>query len=199
LANLSPVDVRFFETPSELRSWLETHHDTATQLWVGFYKKSSGKPSISYPEALDQALCYGWIDGVRKSLDSVSYTTRFTPRRSRSVWSQVNIRRVAELSSLGLMHPAGLKAFERLDPELTNRYSSERANVTLSPAYENSFRANKKAWDFFQAQPPSYRRPAMWWVMSAKRDDTRLRRLNTLIRDSEDGRRLPLLTSKPKQ
>jgi len=189
------VDVRFFETSAELRSWFEEHHDTVRELWIGFFKKSSGKPSISYQEALDQALCFGWIDGVRKSLDGASYTTRFTPRRSRSIWSQVNIRRVGELAALGLMHPAGLKAFDDRDPERTNLYASERATVTLSPEYEQTFRGNREAWEFFHAQPPSYRRPAMWWVMSAKKEETRIRRLSALIQVSQDGRRLPALTS----
>lgn len=192
------MEVKFFETSSDLRSWFEEHHDTVRELWIGFFKKSSGKPSISYQEALDQALCFGWIDGVRRSLDDASYTTRFTPRRRRSIWSQVNTRRVGELSRLGLMHPAGLKTFEERDPELTNRYSSEQATVTLSPEYEEIFRANRQAWEFFQAQPPSYRRPATWWVMSAKREETKVKRLNILIQDSHDGRRLAAFTGKSK-
>jgi uncharacterized protein YdeI (YjbR/CyaY-like superfamily) len=192
------VEVKFFETSSDLRTWFEEHHDTIRELWIGFFKKSSGKRSISYQEALDQALCFGWIDGVRRSLDEVSYTTRFTPRRRRSIWSQVNTRRVGELSALGLMHPAGLRAFEARDPKLTNRYSSEQATVALSPEQEESFRANRQAWDFFQAQPPSYRRAAMWWIMSAKKEETKVRRLTTLIQDSQEGRRLAAFTGKSK-
>jgi uncharacterized protein YdeI (YjbR/CyaY-like superfamily) len=192
------VEVQFFESSRELRSWLEEHHANTPELWVGFFKKSSGKPGISYQQALDEALCYGWIDGLTKRLDDTSYTVRFTPRRPRSNWSQVNIERVGHLFSLGLMRAAGLKAFEARDPQRSNQYSLERASVALTPEYEASFRENNRAWQFFESQPPSYRSPAMWWVMSAKREETRLRRLNTLIHDSASGRRLAAFTLKSK-
>jgi len=184
----------FFATPSEFRTWLEEHHDTAQELWVGFYKKSSGKPSITWPEAVDEALCFGWIDGVRKGIDDVSYTIRFTPRKPRSIWSAVNVKRASELASLGLMRPAGLKAFEERAEEKSGLYSYEQENAELNDAYEQQFRANTKAWDFFQAQTAWYRRAAIWWVISAKKEETRLKRLATLIEDSEHGRTIPPLT-----
>jgi uncharacterized protein YdeI (YjbR/CyaY-like superfamily) len=189
------VDVTHFETPEALRAWLEAHHDTAAELWVGFYKKATGRPSITYPQALDEALCYGWIDGVRKSVDAESYTTRFTPRRRGSNWSAVNIRRVGELTALGRMRPPGLRAFEVRDESKTSPYSSENAPVDFDADTAEQFRAQGAAWDFFIAQPPGYRRTATWWVMSAKREDTRRKRLATLIEDSANGRRLGLLTS----
>jgi uncharacterized protein YdeI (YjbR/CyaY-like superfamily) len=189
------VDVTHFETPEELRAWLEAHHDTVTELWVGFYKKATGRPSITYPQALDEALCYGWIDGVRRSVDAESYTTRFTPRRRGSNWSAVNVRRVGELTALGRMRPSGLRAFETRDPSKANSYSSENLAVDFDAELAAQFRANAAAWDFFTAQPPGYRRTATWWVMSAKREDTRRKRLATLIDDSAHGRRLANLTS----
>jgi uncharacterized protein YdeI (YjbR/CyaY-like superfamily) len=189
------VDVTYFESPEALRAWLEAHHDTASELWVGFYKKATGRPSITYPQALDEALCYGWIDGVRKSVDAESYTTRFTPRRRGSNWSAVNIRRVGELTALGRMRPPGLRAFEGRDPSKASSYSSENLAVDFDADLAAQFRANAAAWDFFTAQPPGYRRTATWWVMSAKREDTRRKRLATLIEDSGNGRRLALLTS----
>lgn len=191
----APIEPTFFATPSEFRAWLEEHHDKAQELWVGFYKKSSGKPSVTWPEAVDEALCFGWIDGLRKGIDDVSYTIRFTPRKPRSVWSAVNINRVKELTSLGLMRPAGLQAFEQRSDEKSAIYAYEQENgVELGPAYERRFRANKKAWAFFQAQAAWYRKAAIWWVISAKKDETRLRRLATLIDHSEQGRTLPQLT-----
>ena len=185
----------FFATPSAFRKWLEEHHETAQELWVGFYKTSSGKPSITWPEAVDQALCFGWIDGVRKGIDDLSYTIRFTPRKPHSIWSAVNIKRAQELARLSLMRPAGLKAFEERDQKKSGLYSYEqRKSSQLDPAYENQFKANKKAWDFFQSKPPSYQQPAIWWVMSAKQEETRLKRLARLIEDSEHGRTIGPLT-----
>ena len=188
------MDVRFFASPAELRAWFEEYHDRAQELWVGFYKKATGRPSITWPEAVDQALCYGWIDGIRKRVDDSSYTNRFTPRRPGSTWSAVNVKRVGELSELGLMQTAGLAAFNRRDEAKTNLYSFEQGAVALDEAYEQRFRANTPAWDVFQSQPPSYRRTAIWWVMSAKKEETRLKRLATLIADSEQGRRLAQLS-----
>ncbi|HEY0071009.1 MAG TPA: bacteriocin-protection protein, partial [Chloroflexia bacterium] len=149
------MEVTFFETPAEFRQWLEEHHDKERELWVGFHKKGSGKPSITWPEAVDQALCYGWIDGIRKSLDATSYTNRFTPRKRDSTWSAVNIKRVGELTELGLMQPSGLKAFEGRDERKAELYSYERANVKLDSTYEEQFSANEPAWRFYQSQAPS--------------------------------------------
>jgi uncharacterized protein YdeI (YjbR/CyaY-like superfamily) len=185
----------FFATPSEFRMWLEEHHDESQEVWVGFYKRSSGKPSITWPEAVDQALCHGWIDGVRKGIDDVSYIIRFTPRKPRSIWSTVNVNRVGELTRLGLMRPEGLKAFEERDLKKSGLYSYEqRKGSKLEPAYENQLQANTKAWEFFQSQPPSYQQAASWWVISAKKEETRLKRLARLIEDSEQGRSIAPLT-----
>jgi uncharacterized protein YdeI (YjbR/CyaY-like superfamily) len=189
------MEVTFFETPAALRAWLEQHHETAKELWVGFYKKSSGKPSITWPESVDEALCFGWIDGIRKSVDDMSYTIRFTPRKPRSNWSAVNVARVAELTRHGQMRPAGRKAFEGRAEEKTGVYSYEQRNsATLDEESERQFRANQPAWDFFQAQPAGYRRLAIWWVISAKKAATRLKRLATLIEDSAQGRTIAQLT-----
>jgi uncharacterized protein YdeI (YjbR/CyaY-like superfamily) len=193
---MNPV---FFATPSQFREWLEEHHDSASELWVGFYKKGSGKRSITWPEAVDEALCFGWIDSVRKSIDDESYTNRFTPRKPRSTWSAVNIKRVGELTAMGLMRPAGLKAFEARSEEKSGIYAYEqRDNAALSEEYERQFRANEKAWEFFQAQPAWYRKTATWWVISAKREETRLKRLAMLIEDSAEGRTIGPLTRNTK-
>jgi uncharacterized protein YdeI (YjbR/CyaY-like superfamily) len=185
----------FFSSPAAWRAWLEEHHAETDELWVGFYKKSSGKPSITWPESVDGALCFGWIDGIRKSLDEISYVIRFTPRRARSIWSAVNIKRVGELTKLRLMGPAGLKVFERRTGDRSEIYAYEqRKGAKLSAAYERQFRANKKAWDFFRAQPPSYQRTASWWVISAKKEETRSKRLGRLIKDSEQLRSIRPLT-----
>jgi uncharacterized protein YdeI (YjbR/CyaY-like superfamily) len=194
------VDPTFFATPEEFRAWLEKHHDKRKELWVGFYKKGSGKPSITYPEAVDEALCFGWIDGVRKSLDTDSYVNRFTPRQARSTWSAVNIERAKELERLGRMHPAGRKAFEARADERSAMYSYEQRHAAkLALEHERQFRANKKAWTWFEAQPPSYRKAAIWWVVSAKKDETKAKRLATLIDDSAHGRTVPPLTRPPKR
>lgn len=184
----------FFEDAAAFRAWLEANHDEAPELWLGLRKKSSGLPSVTYKEAVDAALCFGWIDGIAKGIDDTSYKQRFTPRRKRSIWSAVNIARVAELARLGLMHPAGLAVFEARDPSRANQYSFEQEEVRLSDAYADLFRANERAWAFFESQPPSYRTPATWWVTSAKQESTRERRLGVLIQDSEEGRRLAQLT-----
>jgi len=179
----------FFATPAAFRRWLEAHHESNTELVVGFYKKGSGKPSITWPESVDEALCFGWIDGVRKSIDDVSYTIRFTPRKARSVWSAVNVKRAKELLELGRMNPAGLRAFEKHDASRAHRYSYEqRRTAELDARGEREFRANARAWAFFETQAPSYRRTAIWWVLSAKREETRRKRLATLIEDSARGK-----------
>jgi uncharacterized protein YdeI (YjbR/CyaY-like superfamily) len=185
----------FFSTPSEFRTWLEANHDKSSELLVGFYRKGSGRPSLTWPEAVDQALCFGWIDGVRKGIDDVSYTIRFTPRKARSNWSAVNVKRVGQLTNLGLMHPAGLAAFERRTEDRSGLYSYEQRHLAkLDEAQERRFRANTRGWDFFQEQPAGYRKAAVWWVVSAKREETRLRRLTQLIKDSARGRTVPPLT-----
>lgn len=185
----------FFATPQEFRDWLETHHAQHSQLLVGFYKKSSGKPSITWPQAVDEALCFGWIDGVRNTINEVSYMIRFTPRKPSSVWSAINIRRASELSSSGLMHPAGLKAFERRSDGKSAIYAYEQRGSAEFPAtYAEQFRSRKRAWEFFQAQAPWYQRNATYWVVSAKREETRHRRLLRLMEDSEAQRRLAHLS-----
>lgn len=185
----------FFATSGDFRRWLENHHDTARELLVGFYKKDSGKPSITWPESVDEALCFGWIDGVRRRIDDESYSIRFSPRRARSIWSNVNTKRVAELTKQGRMHASGLAAFEARDPKRSGIYSFEQRekNQKLDATYLAKLRANKKAWAFFEAQPPGYQRLASLFVMSAKKEDTRLRRLARLIADSAAGRRIGLL------
>ena len=192
------VQPTFFATAAELRHWLEENHATASELLVGFYRRGSGTPSITWQELVDEELCFGWIDGVRKGIDAVSYANRITPRKPRSTWSAINIARANELIARGRMRPAGLKAFERRTDERSAIYSYEqRTKAKLDAEAVRSFRANKKAWAFFQAQPPSYRRAATWWVISAKREETRQKRLATLIRDSQDGRSIRPLSRRP--
>jgi len=193
------VKPTFFGTAGELREWLERNHATATELFVGFYKRGSGKASITWQELVDEELCFGWIDGVRQGIDDVRYSNRITPRKPRSTWSAINIARAKELIRLGRMHPAGLKAFERRTDERSAIYSYEqRKTARLDPEMERSLRGNKKAWTFFQAQAPSYRRTAIWWVISAKREETRKRRLATLIAASERGRTVGPLSRPPR-
>ena len=183
----------FFPTPVKWRAWLEKNHDSKSEVLVGFHRKASGLPTMTWSEAVDQALCFGWIDGVRRSIDETSYYNRFTPRRPNSNWSAVNIKKVEQLTKQGLMHPAGVAAFERRSKERSKSYSYERANSKLNASYEKRFRARKGAWAFWESQPPGYRRTATWWVVSAKREETRERRLATLIEDSANGRRIGLL------
>ncbi|MEZ4710525.1 MAG: YdeI/OmpD-associated family protein [Caldilineaceae bacterium] len=184
----------FFATADDFRAWLLENHDQAQELWVGYYKKATGKPSITWAESVAQALCFGWIDGVRRRVDDESYTNRFTPRRPTSRWSQKNLDTVAELIEQDLMHPAGLAVFAQRRQDADGAYSyEERQNATLEPDQEAHFRAHAAAWEFFQAQPPSYRGPAIWWVITAKQAVTRQRRLDTLIEDSANGRRIAQL------
>lgn len=192
------MEAVFFTSPEEFRVWLEAHGERATELWVGFYRAATGKPSITLPQAVDEALCFGWIDSVRKRIDDTAYTNRFTPRKPGSTWSQTNIRRVEELTALGRMRPAGLKAFAAWDGEKTRRYSYENERRALDPADEATFQANAAAWTFFAAQAASYRKAASWWVMSAKQEATRRRRLATLIAESAAGRRLAQVSYTPK-
>lgn len=181
---------RFFKSGADFRRWLEVNHAKVPELWVGFRKKVSGKGGITYPEALDEALCFGWIDGVRRSWDADSFTIRFTPRRAKSVWSQVNLHHFERLKMLRRVAPPGLKAHAERDPKKSGLYSFENLPRRLATADEKQFKANKAAWDFFQAQPPSYQRVAIFWVTSAKREETRARRLAQLIAVSAEGRRL---------
>jgi uncharacterized protein YdeI (YjbR/CyaY-like superfamily) len=185
-----PVEVRFFAEQRLWRQWLEEHHDTAGEVWVGYYKTGTGRPSITWPQSVDEALCFGWIDGLRKTVDEDSYRIRFTPRRKGSSWSAVNVRRVGELTALGLMRPAGQRAFDARTEDRTATYSYENRPAELPEPYASRFRADAKAWTFFQAQPPSYRRTCVWWVVSAKQEATRERRLAKLIEDSALGRRV---------
>ena len=180
----------FFKSAAEYRAWLEKNHDTAKELWIGFWKKATGKPSLTWQECVDESLCFGWIDGIRKSVDADSYKQRVTPRRSTSIWSQINIRRVGELTAAGRMRPAGLAAFEKRDRTKAYSFEQPRDRVGLEPAEQAVFRKNRKGWEFFEAQPPGYKRTASWWVMSAKKEETRQRRLKTLIRESAAGRRI---------
>ncbi len=181
------MEIEYFRSGEEFRAWLREHHADRAELWVGFHRKGSGTPSITYAEALDEALCFGWIDGVRRKVDDQRYTNRFTPRKPKSNWSAVNVRRVRELIDAGRMAPAGLKAFEARDPGNPEGILAPGRTHALDPAYEERFRANAAAWEFFQAQPPGWRRNAVGWVMSAKQEETRLRRLETLIRNAAEG------------
>ena len=190
---MNPV---FFSSPAEFRRWLAKNHVTATEVWIGYYKKASGKGGMVYKEALDEALCFGWIDGIVKSIDANSYMQRFTPRKPRSVWSNINVAHVKRLTAAGKMHASGLAAFAARDPAKTGIYSFEvRQSAKLSPAFEKKFRANKKAWAFFLAQAPSYQRLAIYRVMSPKQDATRERWLARLIEESAAGRRLDPMKS----
>lgn len=191
---------RHFRTPADFRAWLEKNHDRASELVVLFHKKGSGEGGTTYAEALDEALCWGWIDGVRRSVDATSYSIRFTPRKATSKWSEVNLRHYARLLAGGRVRPPGAEAFARFDPAKHAPYSFERLKAAaFSPALERRFRAAKAAWDFFQAQPPGYRRTATHWVMSAKREETRARRLAELVEVSSDAARLPQISGPPRR
>ena len=187
--------LRFFKTPADFRKWLEANHEKARELWVGFYKKGT-KPSITWPESFSEALCFGWIDGVRKSVDESSYTIRFSPRKPGSVWSAINIRTAKALIEEGRMYPVGLRAFEARKENRSGIYSYENRPQTLPATYEKKLRKNPAAWKTFQAQPPWYRRTVTWWVVSAKKEETRLKRLDQLIEDSAKGLTLPQLRRK---
>ncbi len=190
-----PDDPIYFTSPDELRDWFDANHQTATELWHGSYKKAAGKPTVTWSEAVDEALCVGWIDSVRYSLDPERSAQRFTPRRKGSNWSAINIAKVKELTAQGRMRPAGLAAFEARTEERSAIYSYEQLHLAaLAPDEDAAFRANEMAWDRFQALPPSYRRTAIYWVVTAKKPETRVRRLATLIEDSAAGRRLKQLT-----
>lgn len=183
--------LKFFGSPADLRKWFEKYHSTAQELWVGFHKKGTGKPSVTWPESVDEALCCGWIDGVRKGIDDDSYTIRFSPRKPRSIWSAINIKRVEELTSQRRMLDAGLQAFQARHVSRSRIYSYEQERPPgLDELHEKKLRANKAAWKFFQGQAASYRKRASWWVMSGKKEETRRARLDKLIEESAQGRRL---------
>ena len=177
----------FFATQDEFRQWLEANHDKESALIVGFYKVNSGKPSMTWSESVDQALCFGWIDGVKHSIDQDSYQIRFTPRKKNSIWSAVNIKKVEGLVEKGLMRNAGLVSFNHRTEDKSKIYSFENEEVKFSPELEAIFKSNKAAWDYFQSLAPTYRKPSSNWVMSAKQEATRLKRLHELIADSEKG------------
>ena len=184
----------FFETPSELRAWLEENHATASELWVGYYKKASGRRSLTWSEVVDEALCFGWIDGKAQRIDEQRYRQRLTPRRRNSNWSAINIAKVAELRAQGRMTPSGEAAFTARREDRSAVYSYERRHeAAFDVEQEAAFRANAPAWEWFTAQSPSYRTMATFWVVSAKRADTRARRLATLIESSSERRRVPSL------
>jgi uncharacterized protein YdeI (YjbR/CyaY-like superfamily) len=189
-ARIKPMDPKFFSKASDFRKWLKSNHLKKKELLVGFYKVNSGKPSMTWSESVDEALSFGWIDGVRKSLGEEAYTIRFTPRRPGSIWSAINIRKIKELMEKGLMEKPGLEIFENRDKSKAMIYSHENAPKELSPAYSKSFKANKKAWDYFEGQAPSYKKVIIHWVMSAKQEKTQLSRLEKAIKASETGKRL---------
>lgn len=174
----------FFATPQQFRTWLDKNHQTATELSVGFYKVKSGKVSMSWSESVDQALCYGWIDGVRNSIDEESYRIRFTPRKKNSIWSAVNIKKIKALIEQNLMQPAGLAIYEQRSDKTTKGYSAASMLEKLPAAYEKTFKANKKAWKYFDHLASSYKKSSIHWVMSAKRQETQEKRLNELIAES---------------
>jgi len=184
------MKIKYFKSAGSFRRWLKTNHVTVQELWVGFYKKASQQPSITWPQSVDEALCFGWIDGVRKSIDEMRYIIRFTPRRRKSIWSAVNTKRARELNEKGLMEPPGLAAFNARKENKSGIYSYEQRSATLDARYDKKLRQNKAAWDFFYAQPPSYRKTVGWWVVSAKQEATRLKRLQKLMEESARGRRL---------
>lgn len=184
---MSPI---FFSTQIEFRQWLEINHTTKSELMVGFYKVSSGKPSMTWSQSVDQALCYGWIDGVRRSIDNISYTIRFTPRRIKSIWSAVNIKKVDELIKQNLMQPVGLELFNQKEESRSKIYAYENEALSFSEDFEKQFKENINAWEFFQKQAPSYKKTLISWVMMAKQDITKIKRLEKLIKGSESGQKV---------
>jgi uncharacterized protein YdeI (YjbR/CyaY-like superfamily) len=178
----------YFSSPDEFRAWLEEHHETATEVWVGYWKKATGKPSLVWSQAVDEALCFGWIDGVLRGIDDERHIQRFTPRKPASNWSAINVAKVERLRAEGRMRPAGEAAFARRRDDRSGIYSYEqRHNARLEPDEQARFEANAAAWEYFTSRPPSYRKPALWWVVSAKKPETRERRLATLIEQSAAG------------
>jgi uncharacterized protein YdeI (YjbR/CyaY-like superfamily) len=185
-----PSKITYCRSAVELRTWFRANHATAAELWVGFHKKATGTPSVTWPESVDEALSVGWIDGIRKRVDADAYTIRFTPRRKGSIWSAVNIRRVEALTAEKRMRPAGVQAFEARTANKSGIYSYEQRRAELEEPYNGMLRKNQAAWDFFYAQPPSYRKAVGWWVISAKQEETRVKRLQRLVEVSAAGKRL---------
>ncbi|MBC7811640.1 MAG: YdeI/OmpD-associated family protein [Burkholderiales bacterium] len=192
-------DVTYLASPDEMRQWLSENHDQVSELWLGIYKKDSGKMGVTYKQAVDEALCFGWIDGLTRKVDEASYKVRFTPRKPRSIWSQVNLKRIEELIQLGRMQPPGLKAYTGRDPAKTNLYANEQPDLKLDDAYERELQANEAAWTFFQAQSAAYQRTATWYVMSAKQEVTRCKRLIKLIEACTKGEKVAALIGKRKE
>jgi len=184
------MKTKYFRTPSDFRKWLEKHHATEQELLVCFYKKDSGKPSITWPESVKEALCFGWIDGIRRNVDEESYSIRFTPRKRTSTWSAINIKYAQELIEQGLMHPSGLAAFEARRENKSGIYSYEQRSATIPEPYLSQLKKQRAAFEFFEAQPAWYRKQMSWWIVSAKKEETRLKRLEKLILESGAGRRL---------
>jgi len=187
------VDIVFFSSQEEFSDWLEEHTE-ANELWVGYFRKSTGRASLTWSASVDVALCFGWIDGIRKTIDEQSYKIRFTPRKIKSVWSAVNVKKVEALIPLGKMKPAGMHVFNNRSD--THGYTSDHRNVALASEYEDQIKANRPAWQFLTNLAPSYKRDSIWWVMSAKKEETRLRRLGILISSSEAGLKIPTLRKK---
>ena len=184
------MNPKFFPTPSDFRNWLERNHAKKRELWVRFYKKASGKASITWPESVDEALCFGWIDGIRKRIDEISYKIRFTPRRRGSIWSAINIKRANELTKEKRMRPMGLKALTARIENKSGIYSYEQRRAELEEPYRSQLKRDRSAWDFFQAQPPSYRKIVSWYIVSAKTEETRSKRFEKLMKASAKKKRL---------
>ncbi len=187
------MPITFFPTSEDFHAWLAIHHTDTRELWLGYFKKESGKPSITYPESVDEALCFGWIDGIRNSIDAESYMNRFTPRRPGSLWSPFNIKRVEELSALGRMQPAGISAFESRKEKIFGEFSYANRSPEMAEPYAGILKRNEAAWNFYQAQPPSYRKTVNWWVVCAKKEETRLKRLDELAECCASGRMIPAM------
>lgn len=184
------MKIRFFATPADLRAWFDEHHTIERELWVGFHKRASGKPSVTWSESVDEALCVGWIDGIRKRIDDGTYKIRFTPRKPTSTWSKINMDKVAALNKADRMRPAGLRAYEARRPNKVGIYAYEQRSPQLEEPYRSLLKKNKAAWEFFEAQPPSYRKVMGWYIHSAKKEETRLARLRKLEAASARGKRL---------
>ena len=191
---MNQIKPTFFDTQNKLRKWFEKNHKKEKELLVGYYKIASGKPSITWSQSVDEAICFGWIDGIRKSIDDESYCIRFTPRNPKSNWSTINVKKVNELTKLGLMKPEGLIAFGYLKKEKSKIYSYENLEVKFDKPYRQKFKGNKKAWQFFQSMAPSYQKITTRWIMSAKQESTQLRRLSELISDCEAGKKIKTMS-----
>jgi uncharacterized protein YdeI (YjbR/CyaY-like superfamily) len=187
------MKVQFFSSKSEFRKWLKANHKKETELFVGFYKKDSGKFNMSWSDAVDEALCFGWIDSTRRSVDEISYSNRFTPRKKTSNWSAINIAKAEALTKAGKMMPAGIEAYKLRKEEKSKVYSFENKAEELSPALEKEFKKHKSAMVFFLKQPPSYRKMIAHWIMSAKKEETRFARLEKMIMHSEAGKRVSFM------